>query len=693
MALISERLLMPCFRQAASKPFIRGELNNDLSTIERPVSPVSTISTRRSVSSMKQLLPLKLQATPPQPKIDLASWLDSTVPNLQPLLASHIGNEPNEQLAAYSLIPCMSSLQDIRPASHRAPDRYKETALYSGPGSPMLSQAYFGDEEPCYHCSPKGSVYDELCIVSSYGDAEVSSPHSQGSTVDYVDTFGAGGNGSFDTSTISFAPSLISRSPTRCRKEYATPDEAAWMKSSLSSWIAPESQGATYGDGISEIHGEQNPFEGWLDSESSRSSSSFNSDEVLDVSTFIFNFALKEPVHETLLILQQALVTKLAPAKAHVIELTKFSQEYPTLTGPLVSNLQVRPATPYRLSRKRNRPINYPTLALTKKSFDAEKGKTGGHETAELISCSVPNLQRKQSMYRFPPSPTTSNSFGIFGEHVPENQYPDAESGILESNRTIINSIHDIVQGFPQQMLFLDTPCITDIRRQNHLARCSTDLPGFSDPSYISSNFSLPLDRLNSSTHRRRTATNYFAPFLRAKTRKSTLLRGKLATSYTGRPSSCMSRGWGSLASQPDIPPPKLSVFRHIFPDTQDWWRSVLYTHLVAFNYVRENHASQQRNSQYFPSKACRTLGISRGYSRREMLTTDANIRLAELEEALVSCITWITKCMAGSDNAEEDVWKTWNDHERDSILVRALAEIVKVYERGGGEGNVQQSH
>jgi hypothetical protein len=379
----------------------------------------------------------------------------------------------------------------------------------------------------------------------------------------------------------------------------------------------------------------------------------------------------------------------LAPAKPHLIELSKVLQALPNINGPPKTDLQGRPATPYQPSRRHKKTADYPTLALKKDNFDDGTVRLRQRRKATLLSSPSFDLEWESSTHSPPPSPMASTSLGILEEPFPEHQYHDTEPESTEPTRTIIDSIHDVVQDFPQQMLFLDTSCVTDIRHQNHLAQRKTDSRSFSNSSSSSSANSLLLDQRNLPTHRRRTATNFFAHLFLATTRKSSYSQKKAASSYANRPSSCISTDWKSLASKPDIPPPELSIFRHIFPDTQDWWRSVLYAHLVAFNYINENNTPPQRNVHCFPPKALRTLGISYGQS---ILASDATIRLTDLEENLVSCITWITHCMTGKRSAQRDINEYQDEFDRDHILVRALAEIAKVCERGrGGEGSVPQ--
>jgi hypothetical protein len=177
----------------------------------------------------------------------------------------------------------MSSPRDV-PLSHDLlPNRYRETPIYSDPGSPTLSRAYFSNEESYYQYSPKGSKCDELCIVSDYEDAETPNSYGQASIIDYADAFDVNKIGFVKISTTSFASSRMPKLSTRCHGENVPPDEVVRMKSSSDPWIEAGVPEAASSSGINEIEQEQNPFEGWLDSGSSRSSSSFTNDEVLDV--------------------------------------------------------------------------------------------------------------------------------------------------------------------------------------------------------------------------------------------------------------------------------------------------------------------------------------------------------------------------------------------------------------------------
>jgi len=48
------------------------------------------------------------------------------------------------------------------------PNLYRDTPIYTEPGSPLLGRAYYTDEDVCFNCSPPGSSCDESCIFHDY---------------------------------------------------------------------------------------------------------------------------------------------------------------------------------------------------------------------------------------------------------------------------------------------------------------------------------------------------------------------------------------------------------------------------------------------------------------------------------------------------------------------------------------------
>lgn len=219
MAVIFEQCSMPFLLMSASKSFKRYHSRSDASTMERPGSSASMGSSRQSMSSIKQLLSLRLHPTPPQPRVDLASWIDNTVPSLQSPIAFSFENELEEELTELSPIQSMSP-QAVQHSHNLPPAQYKETPIYSDYGSSMRARACFNDEDSCYHCSPKCSISDEMRIVSDYKDAGTPNSYGQYSFVDYRDNFDRNKFGSIETSSTSIASSRMSELSARYHGKY-----------------------------------------------------------------------------------------------------------------------------------------------------------------------------------------------------------------------------------------------------------------------------------------------------------------------------------------------------------------------------------------------------------------------------------------------------------------------------------------
>lgn len=256
--------------------------------MEQQSSSGSVTSSRRSVSSMKQLLSLKLQPTPPLPKVDLSSWLDETVPPLQPPIAFDFDfNETNKSRQSNN-VPWNWSSEELRLSNDLHPTRYRETPIYSEPGSPMPTRAYFPDENSYRQCPDSDSVCDELCILSDYEDAETPDSGSQVSFLDCAETFDNMCNASAETSPTSFASSRISELSIKCQGEYGISKKSSRLKINVEHCPTNDN----IWDDTRESAERESDLnksalaECWLGSDSSRSSSpaaSNEGDELYDV--------------------------------------------------------------------------------------------------------------------------------------------------------------------------------------------------------------------------------------------------------------------------------------------------------------------------------------------------------------------------------------------------------------------------
>ena len=285
-----ERRSLPCLRVPAAQSSQPKSPRIDTSPIERPCSPSSTSSSRRSVSGMKQLLPFKLQLDPPLPKVDLAAWLDDAVPSMDSHNASPLESEPIQGSSHSQHFSSMRPSQDVRLSGKLPPSRYRETPVYSEPGSPQLGLAYFSDSDSCSRCPPPKLLCDELCIVSDYEDAESAEANSEASFVEYEEVSPSAfvGYEPVDTSPTSFVSSRSSALSIKCRGEHLGSDVTK-RTMDYPSWCdemdVVGSVEDTNNSGTVLHHGR---MDAWIGSDSSRCSSPSSGDEVFNVRSFYF---------------------------------------------------------------------------------------------------------------------------------------------------------------------------------------------------------------------------------------------------------------------------------------------------------------------------------------------------------------------------------------------------------------------
>jgi hypothetical protein len=163
-------LRLPISRSASSTSF---SPVSDPGHLERP-HPLSP--SRKSVSSMKSLLPLKLHSSPPMPNISV--WLDGTSQNSQ-VDAKSPSFLPKPVTSDDCYIPWMLSPQNSELFSGAGSGCYRETPIYSEPGSPTLSRAYYSDGELNENFRTSWSNYSSL---NSYVQEPHDGPYSETSS-------------------------------------------------------------------------------------------------------------------------------------------------------------------------------------------------------------------------------------------------------------------------------------------------------------------------------------------------------------------------------------------------------------------------------------------------------------------------------------------------------------------------------
>lgn len=188
----------------------------------------STNSMRRSVTGMKSLLPLKLSPA----KLAEKEWPSLPSPSIQrstfgiPAYTTRSTQSIRERRGRHKLPPTKVKIH---------PERYRDTPIYSDPGSPIPGRAYYTDDDVCFNCSPPGSPCNESCIFNEYEETYSDEGSDAGSvrfgsipeTSGYTDSRASTASGERN-SDLSF----------KCRGESDTAgtslfrDEAAWLSSS-----------------------------------------------------------------------------------------------------------------------------------------------------------------------------------------------------------------------------------------------------------------------------------------------------------------------------------------------------------------------------------------------------------------------------------------------------------------------------
>lgn len=198
-----------------------GSKNVDGCDIKRTTS-ITSIRRQRSVTGMKHLLPLRL--SPKLTSQDLPSHdsIRRATFGLPVLPAD--GQTILERRGRHAFIP---------PPMTMRPEKYRDTPIYTEPGSPLLGRAYYTDDDACFACSP-GSSCDENCIFHEYESSSDEASEGGDWFASLPEHFGEGSSGA----TSQRKQSTTSDMSFQCRGEphhYATPlfrNEAAWLSSS-----------------------------------------------------------------------------------------------------------------------------------------------------------------------------------------------------------------------------------------------------------------------------------------------------------------------------------------------------------------------------------------------------------------------------------------------------------------------------
>lgn len=181
----------------------------------------STTSLRRSVSGMKSLLPFKLSSSLP------TSTLNSPTPPHRSTFG--LENHPAESLE-FRISHRASKNPRFhvpRPIVIRR-EQYRDTPIYTEPGSPLLNLAYYADDQACVESSAESC--DETSIIHEYASSSCESDDLE--ELDEKTPL----PGESSPTRMNRQRSRSSELSFKCLGESAWPlfpDEGAWLSSPL----------------------------------------------------------------------------------------------------------------------------------------------------------------------------------------------------------------------------------------------------------------------------------------------------------------------------------------------------------------------------------------------------------------------------------------------------------------------------
>lgn len=693
----------PSRRKRSSKPPVAFRSRYNMMARERPPTPISPTRdgllssfdlppippyySRRSVSGMKNLMPLKL-ASPP------TSAQTSPVIDSPGSFRSAGLRKPSSRDT--TPIPWMSSSSSVPQLGHVNPKRYRETPIYSEPNSPQLARAYFRSPGPSYCCGPPGSPCEELCIVKSYKESLDDSSETLEEFSDCLESLdGDAGLDSDDDGSISTAPTSLpsarfsgsSELSIKCRGLPPRNDGLGLESSAIPALAEPF-------DGTASRIATPTDLRKWIESDESHRSSTNSMFEIADVS------ATEQHVLIGLCSLSQAFATPLAlaPVKANIVKVaspdtptcfpprtTSLSQPAKLVTTPgwasrRMSTLDYQPSTP-------EKPIPAPLNKIMQSTIKVRKARpaplditTPPFNSTTAINPAQPLISRLLSPFREALDYTKST--------VPRYKFEvhDVADEVLAI--PLVEAICDTIDGSPRD-LQLDSYCITEIRRLNRLIRAA------SRPAPPPLPIPVNQEVLDKELKRVRRSKSFFGTF---KTSSRTSQFPSRKSSFANS-ASVPRQVQGVMRAETKV---DLSALRTIFPGSDDWWRSVLYAHVLAYTYVSQKQSdtttvSGTNRPPSRPPKATKTLGLSLAASLPLATDTAASERdtresFEVILTALASCISRIIAVMKGAEdyNLTRSRIVGHNAYgrrreEMDWPFVRALAEMIKIAELGAG--------
>ncbi|KAL5330509.1 hypothetical protein ACEPPN_000026 [Leptodophora sp. 'Broadleaf-Isolate-01'] len=611
-------------------------------------------SFKRSVPSMKSLLPLKLLSpTLPQSDIWPSTSEDqrSTFGTISSAKeSSGVKGKTNNPLGLrLSLLPRRSSQRD--------------TPIYNEPGSPLPGRAYYTSDDLCFNCSPPGSPCNEGCISHSLAHAEAESELDDEDDADRSQV--ASQSNALDAGNFR-RRSYVSEAPRgsglsfQCSGEKLFPSEAAWLSSPLPD--SPKSQ-LVHRRSTIKLPLERD-VESWL------------SDTASEMGEDIL-----------------ACATVLSPTKAHMVDVNTNRLSDESLP-PRVSSLDAPSSAilpvggRYSWASSDDSPPDTPTGEC---EFDDNRSPCKEPQWVFLnrrvdLAMNSPPMSPKV----FPdPPPASRISFSVMNAGIETDEDPsvtsrwsyDSAASEQKSNVNIITDLEDIVSGFPSNMLLPDTPCITEVRLS--LSNSNPHHSSHNNPYF-------PRESCTTLTNDRKSVANFSRP------RKTNCLSSSQSTPMVQTTAWRSSYISSSPTIQPQVilPSPDLTPLFRIFPNSSEYTRLALYANMIAYIYITslpttstqfDSSPRRRRDTPYWttsplPSKAVTVLSHpqtsnSYTYSNGSGLQT----RILDLKSSLRKCIFLLM------NNMDSSICQV-NDGDigsgRGELMLRAVEEVVRASEK-----------
>ncbi|KAK0110978.1 hypothetical protein ONS95_001359 [Cadophora gregata] len=620
---------------------------------DRSSTLLRRVSSKRSVPSMKSLLPLKLLSpTLPQPHIWPSASQDqrSTFGVIQPTQeSSKVQGKTNNPLGLrLSVLPPRQSQRD--------------TPIYNELGSPLPERAYYTSDDIC-NCSQPASSFNDRCVFHDHTAADNVEP-------EYEDDEVASQSNTIDATNFrrrSYDAPRSSDLSFQCSGEDPVPSEAAWLSTPLPD--SPKSRLTRRRSGV------RTPVE--------RSVNTWLSDTASELGENVV-----------------ACATAVSPRKAQVVNVNRFSDEsYPprgsSLNAPSSATL---PVERYSWASSDDSPPDTPTREL---EFDDNRSVCDEPEPQWIfprrrldLAMNSPPMSPKV----FPdPPPASRFSYSAMSAGIEVDEDPNPvsrwsfDSTMSEDKSTvhIITDLEDMVSGFPRNMLLPDTPCISEIRLG--LSNTSSDLPSptishsssesRSNDSHSIANFSRPRRTNNNLTSSRSTPIVQNNPAWRS---------SFISSSSTIQPATRLSK-------------PDLTPLSRIFPNSSEYTRLALYGHILAHIFLtslpstpspqleNNNNSSssniprRRRDTPYWTTSHAGHPRMSDSYpsfAPTSFASTSSNNESSTLQLRIQTLRSKLRKCIFRLMNNMDSSICQANLDGRAELMLRAVEEVVGATEK-----------